>query len=405
LKGIKAVLASIIIAKEVDMCLSGHSEEYTLYELCASPENSEEPQQDPETGDEVPDHGNTKQENSKKPTTKLRRSFRPIILCFALMLGLGFLHAQFEGSITLNTTYTDNVFQLSDYDLDRFEANHPYLEFAKSTDDLTMHTQIDLAYPLRYRWWKFTPSVTATLSQNVANQDCYRRDFGSRLKIERYYWNATLQYAYHPNIYVRHYVDSDGSGKPEKYAYERDLYRADIQIKPISKTTVKFSGQFENRYLNEYWTEDDAELMTIGAGLRYRFSTFTLDADYSFRTSDNVNKTESRDASYESDRYEFGFRTAHITLHDKKGLRINWYPALDLSYEERFYQGKDTWYGGREDNIYSTNASLNFVLNQNININLDYTHLFRNVDSPNGTVVQLKEYTENQIGFGLKYSF
>ncbi len=106
-----------------------------------------------------------------------RKNCRPIILCIAVFLFcISTVHAQIDASLSLGMLYSDNVFQLSEYDLHRFDQDHSNLEFVKTTDDLTLSTRIDLEYPIHYRWWKFTPSVTGTVSQNVRNTDKQRMD-------------------------------------------------------------------------------------------------------------------------------------------------------------------------------------------------------------------------------------
>ena len=85
--------------------------------------------------------------------------------------------------------------------------------------------------------------------------------------------------------------------------------------------------------------------------------------------------------------------------------RVAFYPELALSYEERFYQSDDARYGERVDRIYNTNAALNFILNEQWNLKLDYTHTFRNIESPVENIRLTKEYSENKFSLTAKYSF
>jgi hypothetical protein len=84
---------------------------------------------------------------------------------------------------------------------------------------------------------------------------------------------------------------------------------------------------------------------------------------------------------------------------------MNWHPYLELSKEDRFYQGDSPWYAGREYAIYNTTAGLNFMLHPSWNLSLDYSHIFRNVDSPNESVLRLKEFSENRLSAALSYKF
>ena len=264
--------------------------------------------------------------------------------------------------------------------------------------------QADLAYPFRYQWWKFIPSVTAKVSQNISNPDKQRQDILMRFRVERYYWNFTALYGYYPYIYVRNYIDSDGTGESEKYSYERNLYRGDLNVKPFKNTTIQFHGRYEEYFYNQYWTEYDANATTLGLGARYSFPAFSMGASYNWRVLDNYNH-DAEDASYESDIYKGDIRLKKTPLSASKPKGAAFYPELAMSYEERFYQSDDPRYGGRVDRIYNTNAALNFLLNEQWNIKLDYTHTFRNIESSVEEIRLTKEYSENKFSLTAQYSF
>lgn len=132
-----------------------------------------------------------------------------------------------EVSISTGITYSDNVFHLSDYDINRWKQGHPNLDFVNTTDDLTLMSK-GSCLSFRYQWWKFIPSVTAKVSQNISNPDKQAPRYtnalpGGTLLLEFY-----CPYGYYPYIYVCNYIDSDGTGESEKYSYERNLYRGDL---------------------------------------------------------------------------------------------------------------------------------------------------------------------------------
>ena len=186
-----------------------------------------------------------------------------------------------------------------------------------------------------------------------------------------------------------------------------NVIRADLNLKPLKNTTIRFSGRYENYLYNQYFTEFDADATTWGLGIRHNFPVFTLQADYYFRVLDNRTDQgfQHDDASYESNKYSGLIRIRKMLLDDAKPKGPVWQPALELSYEERFFQGLDDWYGGRIDQIYTTTASLDFKLNKNWNINLDYSHVFRNIDSPSAAVRRAKEFSENRLSAAVKYMF
>ena len=341
----------------------------------------------------------------QKRVVSLLRPFRPIMLSLVLFLGLAHstAHAQLIGSVSVSTSYSDNAFQLSEYDLSRYQDNNNLLSFVKTTDDLTIGTKVELAYPLHYRWWKITPSVIGNISQNVSNTEKYRRDAAFKVRVDRYYWNASLQYAHHPHIYFRDFNDNDGSDKLENYSYSRDLYRADLTLEPLKNTSFKTNYRLENFRYNEFFAEADGKATQGGLSVVYRFPVFTMDAGYDYRTFDNENLVDNDDASYNANIYH-GKLTIPKMPVSQEG-KILWQPSLALNYQQRYYQGDGSWYGGRADYTYTMNAAFQWFFAANLNLSLDYSHIFRNVESDSESVLRLKEYGENRFGAVIKYKF
>jgi hypothetical protein len=331
------------------------------------------------------------------------RNVLPIIMLMLFGLMSLPLFAQMDVSVSIGANYSDNVFRLSDYDLQRFEDRHPNLEYARTTDDLSIKTKVDMAYAFRYKWYKIEPSITASFSQNVSNTEKWRKDVLARLAVVRYYWDAKLLYGYYPNIYVRDYVDTDGSGKLEQFSYERNLYRADLNVRPLKKTTLKANFRYEELFYNSYWTEYDGDAKTMGLSLRQNFPVFVLDAMYEYRIFDNWDKYPE-DSSYESNIYSGTLRLKDSPLNSSKKDSPQWSPSLSLSFEERFYGGTDPQNARRIDKIYTTKAGLRFKISKQLNFTLDYSHYLRNIDSPNASVRRLKPYSENQIEAMIKYN-
>nr|MDK2851406.1 hypothetical protein [Candidatus Cloacimonadota bacterium] len=339
---------------------------------------------------------------------KRKKDFRPIILCLGFLLfSLGYAYAQIEAELSMGVTFTDNVFQLSDYDLSRWENDHPNLDFVETTDDLNIATKLDLAYPIPYRWWTFTPSITATVNQNISNTDKYRQDVLLRFRVDRYYWSLTTLYGYYPHIYYRHYTDSDGTGELEQYCYERNLYRAELVVRPMRKLTTFANIRYEDLYYNKYFTEADGNRVTTEVGARYSFPIFSLQGSYSYRSyeSTGYEDVNADDGSYDSNIYRGVLRMKAMPINGESTKNQSWRPYLELVKEDRFYQGDGDWYGGRVYHIYNTKAGVNVKLTPKWNLSLDYLHIFRNVDSPNDSVIRLKEFSENRLSAMVKYKF
>jgi len=342
---------------------------------------------------------------AKKSKIRRKTNIRPIILLitFCLFFSFSRVEAQITGSVKIETTYSDNVFHLSEYDIDRFNDGHPNLEFIDTIDDLTLNTRLELAYPLSYRWWIFTPSVTGNFSQNISNEDKYRTDWTIKGKITRYYWNCSIQYTSNPYIYFRQFVDTDGTGELEKYSYSRDTYRTDIAIKPLPKTIVKANLRYELYRYNEYFTEGDGKAIAGEAGISYKFPFFTVEGAYGYRDFSCDKRLENKDCSYQSNIYQGALTLPKMPLSEQG--KTLWQPSFALNYEQRFYQGSGSWYGGRADYTYNLSAGMKMFFSPQWNLSLDYSHYFRNVETDNETVQRLKEYNENRLSAALRYTF
>lgn len=329
-------------------------------------------------------------------------------LCLVFMLfGLSGLSAQLSTEVSVGASYTDNLFQFSDYDISRWKNGNDKLSYAKSTDDLALAAQLDLAYPMQYRWWTFTPSVTAKISQNVSNTDKHRSDLAARLRVDRYHWSASAMYGYYPYTYYRHYTDSDGTGELEKYSYERDLYRADLIVRPIKKLTAFGNVRYENMYYNEYFTEADGNRTTTELGLRYSFRPFSVQGSYSFQDFDNTGykNIDREDASYQSNIYRGVLRMKAMPLKGESTKNQSWAPYLELTKEDRYYQGNNAYYGSRVYKIFTTKAGMDFKLKPQLNLSFDYHHINRSAEASSASIIRAKEFSENRISTTLKYKF
>lgn len=342
--------------------------------------------------------------------TRVRfRPFQPIVMGFMLMLLLGNLNlwGQMTASIKLHASYTDNAFQLSDYDLQRFLDDNPELNFVRTSDDVIQKLQLNGSYALHYHWWEITPAAQILLSQNLLNTDKYGTDALLSIQIKRLLGDAKVSYGYFPHAYTRDYKDTNGTGLSEKFSYAKNQYRAETQLRPFKNSTFKLGYTQEDYYYNQYFTEFDGRAETWRLGYKHSFPVFYVSGYYDFKVFDTTQtptQINPDDSSYESNIYGFDLLLKKMPL-DSKYPSVLWRPDLSLSYEEKYYQGSDAWHSGRMDQIYSTDASLAFYLGEVWNINLDYSHSFRNVDISNSSVSKYKDYSENRFGFAVEYNF
>lgn len=330
-----------------------------------------------------------------------------IVLLLVFILVGSLLSAKFNGNVQLSMTYSDNAFQLSQFDLQRNENGHPDMQFVESADDIIFDTRINGFYDTAWRWWQIQPSMQINASENLLNTDKSKADFIAGVSVKRMFGDLGLYYGYSPDNYIRHYKDSDGTGMQDKYSFAKNLYKAALNIRPVNKSTVSLEYRLEEYFYNKYFTEFDGDIETWMLGFRQSFQTFYFSASYGYRvyeTEKGVSVDNPEDASYESNIYGVGLLIKKMPL-DPKYPSVYWRPELNLRFEQRYFQGGDDWHRGRTDNINTTNTSLKFYFGDKWNFNLDYSHIFRNVDAVNSSVVKYKEYSENRFGTSVRYQF
>jgi hypothetical protein len=345
----------------------------------------------------------------KKTSTRKSKPFQPIIMCLALLMlfSMTALPAQLTTSVEIGAAYTDNVFQLSSYDLQRFEAGNPELAFVEASDDVILNARLNGAYEMQYRWWRIEPSLTINSAYYFLNSEKQKSDITAGLKLSRRLGELNLAYGYYPSVYLRDYIDTGGTGLLEEFEYAKNQYKADLKVKPFSKSVASLEYKREELFYNKFFTEFDGNIDTWSLGWQQSLPTFYLDAAYSFKAYDTTSNkvlTTSEDASYESNIYDFGILMKKMPL-DSKYPTVFWRPGLKLGYEQRYFQGTDSWHAGRTDILNNTDATLQFYFGSNWNINLDYSHVFRNVDAINKSVSRYKEYSENRYGISARYQF
>ena len=334
--------------------------------------------------------------------------FQPLILAVLLLLGFILpLQAQFKASVNLGATYTDNAFQLSEYDLNRFLNHDAPLSYVKNSDDLMLSTGFRSEYNTHWHWWKIIPYLNGSIEQNTLNTGKHTGDILAGIKVKRLLGELNLAYGYYPYTYLREYVDTDGTRKLEKFSYGKNLYKAEAFVHPSKKSTLNLEFKHEQYYYNKYFTEFDGPANTWTLGWKQSFPVLSLDGSYSYRVFDIANQvsvSQPEDASYESDIYAFGLQLKKMPL-DSKYPSLFWSPQFKLKYEERYFQGKDSFHLGRADYIYATTASMQFFPGDRWNFNLDYSYNYRNVDAVSTTVAKLKDYSENRFGVSAGYQF
>ncbi|HOD17884.1 MAG TPA: hypothetical protein PKJ14_04480 [Candidatus Cloacimonadota bacterium] len=345
----------------------------------------------------------------EKPRKINRRtkSYGAIVLSLSCMFccWISNASAQFASSLAWGIHYTDNAFQLSDNDLQENEEGNPAFDFVHSADDVIVKSSFYGEYHTFYQWWQIYPWTQINGTQYILNPAKQRLDFLGGIKVKRQFGEFGISYGYTPYVYVRDYKDNNGTGNRQEFRYAKNLFQAEMKIKPLNKTTLSMELNWEQRYHNKFFTEYDGDIITWTWGLRQSFPAFYADASYGYRVYDTDRSegfTNAEDASYESNIFAGGLLLKKMPL-DSRYPNIKWRPELNLKFENRYFQGSDTWHLCRTDNLNTTAATLHFYFGDRWNINLDYSHLFRNVDADNENVIQQKEFGEDRFGLNVRY--
>ena len=330
------------------------------------------------------------------------------------MIAAAGLWGLWEVEAGASLAYDDNVFNLSDRDLTRFDNGEDYFYWMETSDDFLTNAWLRGRLRAQVGQWDISPFVKGGYDYFASNTD---KSCPSMLTGVEADWNKlslNLYYGYYPEVWVRHYHDKDGaSGDPVKFSYDKNLYKLDAGYRLFRKDWVYLYGRFEQYFHNEHFTEYDADAVTFGVGWRHSFQTFYLTARYFYcdYTCDDapatgaVSEDDFSDASYESDTVEIVFRNKKVEFLRGRYLR----PFIDFEYEKRAYQTDnvdDTFHAGREDSRYNVTFGATFYLWPSIELTAEYDHNYRKAtSSENDDIGKYKDYIANQFSIGIDYTF
>lgn len=315
--------------------------------------------------------------------------------------------------ITLGTSlrFSNNVFSLSEHDLQRFDEGDDRFDFIKTTDDLIINPSLRIRYPIGSGNFTVEPYLNANYYQYVSNTD--KTNYGVLTGLFNSYknFNLNLYYGYYADIYVRNYfTETANPATDQKFEYDRNLYRLYSYFRLGRYETPQLYFQIEDYYHNEHFTSYDGRATTYGVGWRRSFPTFFLRAFFYYRLFEGSNITATDDPSYESNIYEIQFRNKRIELSGDYDFR----PYFGFRYENRFFTREynvdltdlTDYQSSRNDRRYRFNFGSEFYLSENLDLILEYVYFLRDSTSEvNRNVARDKDYTEQSISIGFEYTF
>ena len=346
-----------------------------------------------------------------------------------LLLGLTTLFAQGKSDafrfssvqFEYTTSYDDNVLRYSERDIDRFEQNSEFHPSLLSTYDdwkndfrLKLYFDGPLLYrkPLKIRYFgKFSSYYRNPFNNYASHTLLLYQELSRKVEID-------FKYFYIPGYYLREYDDRDLS---EYHSCDFDDYQARFGVSAgiMKDLTVTFQTEFENIYYNEYFTEYDSENIFYDFGVSRRLGrNLRILFSYGFRISDNVGyilaapsaggpgtaeDTEYGDSSYEEDVFAGEVRWR---VGDFRGEWVNL--SLEYKLRQRYYTTdnsltSDPFHAGRADNRHRMTLQADRQISSKFDLGLNYTYEWRNVDSQDPTVVEIKEFSQNVFSLILTY--
>ena len=320
-----------------------------------------------------------------------------------------------QTTVGLSFGYNDNVFALSDYDLDRFEEGNEIFSFMDTSDDLIINPSLQMRYPFFFGDLRMEPYLNANYYQYLNNTDKANYSILSGLFNSYKQFNLNLYYGYYGDLYVRDYRDNDGTTEYEKYEYEKNLYRIYSYFSLTRNDTPLLYLQIEDYFYNQYFTEYDGTAITYGLGWRRTFPTFSLRFFYYYRDFEPSNVSYDlddvaisdriTDPAYQSNIFDLQFRNLRINLFAINDFR----PYFGFRLENRYYQTKlpvevAPFQSTREENRYRFTLGCELYLVKNLNIILDYKHYLRDVQSEYENLSRYKNYRQNVFSIDFSYT-
>ncbi len=320
---------------------------------------------------------------------------KKVLIVGVLLLSLTIALAEISMTFTNEVSYSDNVFQLSDDDLDQHDAGQDF-DYIETSDDLINKAKLSIYSRNQVGKVRYDFYVRGTYDQYLKNNDKSKPSISTGFGLNTRSFDTSIMYGYYPGNYVRKYKDKDGTQNYEKFEYDKNLYKLDAEYRFTRKAYLLAYLKFEQYHHNEYFTEYDGDAITPGIGLKYSFSELYLEGWYYYRVYETHDEIlpddEISDQSYESNIY-----SASIRMKKIKGKNFDYRPVFDFEYEKRYYDGWDKYHNGREDDTITINPWIKVYLTDYLNITLDYTSKIRNVSSESQSVEDSKTYQENEM--------
>ncbi|MDO9576682.1 MAG: hypothetical protein Q7J16_02225 [Candidatus Cloacimonadales bacterium] len=346
------------------------------------------------------------------------KKIKLIFLAIAITTILSAKGIDFFANAELETIYTNNVLQLSNHDLDRFETGNETNKFhLETSDDLIFSQKLEIGMK-HYLFAGHTQIDKIMFKFNKHLQNDLLDDGYLGIDIKQFLsrkLNFQISYYYYPEIYVNRYKSVlENNGSYRDFTYSKNDYNASLNWKAHNLVELTYRFSFSQLYYNRYFTEYDAvnfdnkitaeispqgNIRTI---LSYEYKLSNADGEEAF--DDPASVSVVKDASYEANHYSLAFIVPKLYEVGKNYL----YFQVGMDYEQRYFRNDaevDEYHFDREDYTFSADSSVSCKVAKKVGLKLSGKYEERNTRSPFSDVKRDKSYDLIEAGLRVSYEF
>jgi hypothetical protein len=347
-----------------------------------------------------------------------------VIISFLIATGVGAQRAAPRIPVHLDllwsSGYDDNIFRLSQRDINRFKSGTERYPNPNSTwDDWRNDFGVTLTLPWTHaNGWQTRLEGSAKIALYATNhRKNYQRYAASLRQYFGKIWWVEGSFSVVPSYYLREYLDRD-LGIREGCDYESRNYEAKLRYRSPWRTYIYPFFEFQTLYYNRYFTEFDAEWSTVGLAFDQLLSRrWGVSGTYSYTNGKNVGGGGPTAASLvdpfddtqygDGDFHENEIRGA-INYEPRRIFKKKWEISLSGRIRLREYittnsQEIDPFHADRKDTRWEISPRVTMDVMRNLTGYADFLYEQRTTDSPVGYVREFKDFVRRTYFIGLEY--
>ncbi len=349
-----------------------------------------------------------------------------LLLLSTLLLtasGLAALPLRFSVDLEESWEIDDNVFRLSDPDIDRLDGTPSFQPDAAGPQDLRMDHRV-LAFAYHDLPGKRSGRLRAGLDAKVVTHaDNRMKNYHTaRFSLDwqrRPGWGIEASWFALRNFYLREYTDGD-TGQIRGADFDSDELRLRARMRfpglgLVSRPTLYLHVLGQNTYYNAWFSEYDTEAIEWGLRLSATLPLgLSASAGYSFVDTDNVGyrspvftladeDSEVGDGTNQEDQWRLSLDWEGRLLGEELGL------GLSFTWRHREYQTdlpllEDPVHSGRSDDRYVLRLDKSWQITKALSLRPYLEREWRSVESAWPSMRRLKEFDARRLGLVLRWS-